>query len=152
MNRNNILLGVFYCDVKAGMMDMESPDMERLTREIRRACKGYLDQVGFALFFGSTSEGYATPISDVDLAIYYLGTPPEAFQFLKVVSGRLDAQYDVKIFQLLPLYVQVEAVKGRLLFGDEALLYEVATATVREYEAFKPKYLDYIRPYTEVSE
>jgi hypothetical protein len=58
----------------------------------------------------------------------------------------------VKILQLLPLFVQVEALKGRLLFGDEALLYEVATAAVREYESFRPKYLDYIRPYSEASE
>ncbi|MFQ6125913.1 MAG: nucleotidyltransferase domain-containing protein [Candidatus Heimdallarchaeota archaeon] len=61
--------------------------MERLTQEIQRACLGYLDQVGFVLLFGSTSEGNATPLSDVDLAICYLGTPPEAFQFLKWFLG-----------------------------------------------------------------
>lgn len=131
---------------------MTFPDVDRLTREVRRACQDYLDRIAFVLLFGSSSEGYATPMSDLDIAIYYLGDQLEAFQFLKVVSGQLDDQYDVKIFQLLPLYVQVEAIKGRLLFGDKAFLYEVATTTVREYEAFKPKYLDYIRPYTGVNE
>lgn len=127
-------------------------EFSALAQEVQRACEGYLDKVGFALVFGSAATGRATLHSDIDIALYYLGDRVDAFEFQKTVSGRLSSRYDVKILQLLPLFIQVEALKGRLLFGDEALLYEVATAAVREYESFRLRYLDYIRPYSEASE
>jgi predicted nucleotidyltransferase len=127
-------------------------EFSALAQEVQRACEGFSEKVGFALVFGSAATGHAKADSDIDVALYYLGDRTDAFEFLKVVSGRLSSRYDVKILQLLPLFVQVEAVRGHLLFGNEALLYEVATAVVREYDSFRPRYLDYIRPYSEASE
>ena len=51
---------------------------------------------------------------------------------------------DIQIFQLLPSYVQIEVLKGKVLYvKEEDRLYEIANETIEEYEEFYPFYLDY---------
>ena len=53
-------------------------------------------------------------------------------------------RYDIQVFQLLPLYVRVETLRGIPVFvRNERLLYETATRTIREFEDFKHRLHDY---------
>ena len=61
------------------------------------------------------------------------------------ILGRVPDIFDVHIFEHLPLYVQINVLKGEVLHViDEDELYDRAYRIIREYELFKPYYLDYI--------
>lgn len=83
--------------------------------------------------------------SDIDLCIYYDGNRDEAAQFRYAVLCRLPGfRYDIQIFQMLPLYVRVEVLKGTLLYApDLVFVYDTATWTLREFDDFKHRLYDY---------
>ena len=61
------------------------------------------------------------------------------------ILGRVPDTFDIQIFEHLPLFVQVEVFKGEVLYvANEDELYDLALKISREYEFFKPHYLDYI--------
>ena len=102
------------------------------------------DWVKFIILFGSCARGEARKDSDVDLCVYYEGTPREAFEFRMRVLGILPEGYNVQIFQLLPVYLRKECLRGRVLFcRDETFLYDLAYETLKEWEDFK-RYYDYL--------
>jgi len=103
------------------------------------------DRVKFIIIFGSRARGEARKDSDVDLCVYYEGTPREAFEFRMHVLGVLPEEYDVQIFQLLPVYLRKECLRGKVLFcRDETFLYDLAYETIKEWEDFKRYYYDYL--------
>jgi predicted nucleotidyltransferase len=125
-----------------------------LERELQKAVDAALGQmrqaagfnrVRFVLLYGSAAEGRMTPDSDIDLCVYYDGSREEAAQFRHAVLARLpDLCYDVQIFQLLPLYVRVEVLRGIPVYvHDMRFLYETATRTLREFGDFKHRLYDY---------
>ena len=107
-----------------------------------------LDKAGkvkFIILYGSHARGKARKDSDIDLCIYYDGTKREAFQFRMKVLGELPDNYDVQIFNLLPLFLRKECLKGVvLLCRDWEFLYDIAYKTIEEFEDFKRYYYDYI--------
>ena len=57
----------------------------------------------------------------------------------------LNETFDVQIFQQLPIYVRVEVLKGKIIYcKDKQFLYEAAIETIKDFEAFKHKFYDYI--------
>jgi len=103
------------------------------------------EKVRFVVLYGSAAEGRMTTDSDIDLCIYYDGPRKEAAEFRFAVLSRLPhLRYDVQIFQLLPLYVRVEVLRGIPVFiPDMRFLYETATRTLREFGDFKHRLYDY---------
>jgi hypothetical protein len=103
------------------------------------------DRVEFVILHGSRAFGKGLETSDLDLCIYYRGTPEEMSRFRLKLLSKLPSYVDVQIFQQLPLYVRKEVLKGKVLFAkDKKFLYEVALKTVKDFEAFKPRFYDYI--------
>ena len=104
------------------------------------------EKVQFIMLYGSAAKGRMTKGSDIDLCIYYEGTPEEASRFRFTVLAELfDEAYDVQIYQLLPLYVRKEVLKGRVVYcKDTRFLYEIARETIKDFEAFKRRFYDYI--------
>lgn len=102
----------------------------------------HFDQLQFVYVFGSTAQGEVTRQSDVDLCLYYdIPHHEELAKLLFTVSGSLPQQYDVSMFQLLPVYVQKEVFKGQLLFTrDIAFVHDIARQTRQEYNDFEPRY------------
>jgi predicted nucleotidyltransferase len=102
-------------------------------------------KVRFVILHGSTAEGRPTADSDIDLCVYYDGSREDAAQFRHKLLSRLPAlRYDIQVFQLLPLYVRVEILRGIPVFvRDERFLYETATRTLREFGDFKHRLYDY---------
>jgi len=112
--------------------------------ETIKSLKGF-DRVEFILFHGSVAEGRGLPESDLDFCVYYNGNSKEQSDFRYMVLGKVSQDYDLQIFQELPLYVRVEALKGRVLYARNKLfLYDTALNTVREYESFRPHLLEYV--------
>ena len=119
-------------------------DVLHALRELRTLA-GF-ENVRFIILFGSVAEGRATETSDIDLCIYYAGTPDEGQQFrFAALTLLCDDRYDIQIFGNLPLYVQKEVLRGRVLYcPDERFLYDTAHKTIREYDDFKHRLDDYL--------
>ncbi len=104
------------------------------------------DRVKFAFLFGSHAEGKANKFSDFDFAVYYDGSSKERFKFRIHFGGQLPEKFDLQVFQDLPLYVQKEVLKGKLIYcTDLQFAYDCAYETLRRFEDFKRGYYDYIR-------
>lgn len=100
--------------------------------------------------FGSTARQEQSAASDVDICLV---VKPRAQPFeASALSGKRleylkDFSLDVRIFQQLPLYIQVRVLKeGRVLFvKDEDRLYELAFRTAQAFEDFKHIYYGYLK-------
>jgi len=109
--------------------------------------KGVLrfDHIHFIILYGSVAEGRDDIHSDIDIAISTDLSDIQAEQMRMYLMGRLPDTFDIQIFEHLPLYVQVNVLKGEVLYvTNEDELYDIALHISREYEFFKPHYLDYI--------
>lgn len=73
------------------------------------------------VIFGSFLTKYFIPHrSDIDIAIITLNFEKEKnISLLKELAGEFSEKYDIKIFELLPLYLKIEIINNyRVLFGD----------------------------------
>ncbi|MEA1944363.1 MAG: nucleotidyltransferase domain-containing protein [Euryarchaeota archaeon] len=121
---------------------------EKLSKAIKKITSlDDFEKVEFIIQYGSSVEGMMTEDSDIDLAIYYDdrdNSELSRYRF-KVISALFDDIYDVKIFQQLPLYVRIDALKGNVIYcKDRNFLYDVARQTIKDFDSFKHRYYDYI--------
>lgn len=116
-------------------------DLDEVVDKIKR-----FEEVQFIILYGSSAEERMTDESDVDLCVGYDGDKEEASRFRYEILSELFAdEYDVQIFQLLPLYVRKEVLRGEVLYcRDKRELYDIAYQSVREFDDFKHRYYDYI--------
>lgn len=99
-------------------------------------------RIRFIILFGSVAEGRQTPLSDIDIAVYYEGNEDERFKFRVTASGNLSDKVDLQIFQDLPLTVKKEVIAGKILFyQDYQFLFDEVMKVIKEYEFFE-KYLN----------
>jgi len=101
--------------------------------------------IRFIILYGSVAEGRDDIHSDIDIAISTDLPDLQAERMRMHILGRVSDTFDIQIFEHLPLFVQVEVFKGEVLYvANEDELYDLALKISREYEFFKPHYLDYI--------
>jgi len=98
------------------------------------------DRVKFIVLYGSVAEGTSRRDSDVDLCVYYEGSSRERFNFRKRILGVLPSNYDVQTFQDLPIYVKINVIKGKLIYGDYDFFFKIVRETIREWEDSKHRY------------
>jgi len=98
-----------------------------------------------AILFGSfPQEGF----SDIDVCIVLY---PGKYENLYISEKKLELMvalpdFDVQIFQQLPMYIRVRVLKGKVIFcRDEKMLYEVAIQTIKEFEDYKKTYDEYLQ-------
>ncbi len=116
-------------------------ELDKVVNKIKR-----FDEVQFVILYGSASENRVREGSDIDLCVGYDGDEEKASRFRYDILSELFADdYDIQIFQSLPLYVRKEVLKGEVLYRrDKRELYEIAYRTIREFDDFKHRYYDYI--------
>lgn len=103
-------------------------------------------KVKFIILYGSVASNKQTEESDIDICVYYDAHKQDRFQFCMDVLGHLPDFFDVTIFQDLPLYVQKEVFKGKILYtSDQIFLYETNRRTYQDFEDFKHRFYDYIK-------
>ena len=105
------------------------------------------------LLFGSAARGESAA-RDHDLAVVLrpeaVAAAHHAMRYAEHSSGRRHEGLDVSIFQTLPLYIRVRALQEHRLLWVRVeaaldLLYDVAWRTVKEWEAFRPHYEEYLQ-------
>ncbi|MEK6914725.1 MAG: nucleotidyltransferase domain-containing protein [Nanoarchaeota archaeon] len=103
------------------------------------------NKVEFVFLFGSVIEKINNKLSDIDFAIYHSGDSKERFKFRMKMLGNLPDNYDVQIFQDLPLYVRINVLKGKVIYAkDESFVYEKAYETIKAFDDYKKYYYDYL--------
>ncbi len=102
-------------------------------------------RIEFIMLYGSSLGNYHCDDSDIDICIYIKDSPKNLVKISLNLLKQINGKFDMQIFQLLPLYVQIEVLKGEILHvRDEKLLYEIVYDTIDENEEFYPFYSDYI--------
>ncbi len=110
--------------------------------------------VKFAYLFGSYNKGTYTPLSDIDLAIYWEIPEVELEIFLKLkneIEEKCDCELSVNIVDLsqVPLPIKAEIINtGKLIFEknrESRIEFEVKTRM--EYLDFLPAYEKLVKTY-----
>lgn len=103
------------------------------------------NRVKFVILFGSYANGGQNKLSDIDFAVYYEGNKDERFQFRKKILSKLSDKYDIQVFQDLPLFVQINVLKGKIVYAkDLSFVYDMAHDTIKKFDDFKYAYYDYL--------
>ncbi len=99
-------------------------------------------RIKFIILFGSMATGKNTLLSDIDIAVYYVGNEEERFRFRVTALGNLSDTVDLHIFQDLPLTVKKEVIAGKIVYYDNyQFLFDEALKVIKEFEFFE-KYLN----------
>lgn len=102
-------------------------------------------KVMFVMIYGSHAKGKENKLSDIDFAIFYNGDKKERFKFRLKILANLPDNFDIQIFQDLPLFVRKDVLKGKLVYAkDNSYAYDIAYQTIKEFDHFKRYYYDYI--------
>ena len=76
------------------------------------------NKIKFIVLFGSVASGKSNPLSDIDVAVYYDGNDKQRFDFRLLGLSHLPDYVDLQIFQDLPLYLQNDVIKGKVIYYD----------------------------------
>gem|GEM_PF-320137 len=110
---------------------MDADDLKRtVTADFTFLSESRTFEVLGLLLFGSVATGESSDRSDIDLCVVAPAVRDHP-AFLRWLLAHLrDTRYDLRIFELLPLYLQIEVIeRGEVLFARD--LYEL-------YEYFYP--------------
>lgn len=84
------------------------------------------DQGYWAVVYGSYARGENTMRSDIDVAVITrVKDNSENMKIWWKLLGKAPSIYDIRIFELLPLYIKMEVIENHIvIFGDEIELSE----------------------------
>ena len=102
--------------------------MDQVENRIAEAIEALQHRVAsFAYLHGSRTSGTVGPDSDIDIAVYFDGQPPDAFEVL------LPAGVDLMVLNRAPLELAGRvALDGKLLFERDPRARVVWEATTRK--------------------
>ncbi|MGQ9469928.1 MAG: nucleotidyltransferase domain-containing protein [Nitrososphaerales archaeon] len=108
------------------------------------------DDILAVMLFGSYARGEARKESDIDACIVLKDRIYDKISLsqkeMNYMSLADDEKVQVHIFQNLPIFVRIRVLKeGKISFcKDEDMLYDIAFMTIKEFEAFKKYYKEYL--------
>jgi len=87
--------------------------------QIREKLK-FLKEKYDVVAYGSYVEGGMRPNSDIDIAVISHQTNKELnIKLQEELLGKFPLKYEVRIFELLPIYIQISIIENyRVIFGD----------------------------------
>lgn len=121
----------------------QNPTSEEITHLIKKEVLKDKEILAAILFGSYPQEGF----SDIDVCIILY---PGKYDNLYVSEKKLQLMvwlkdFDIHIFQQLPLYIRVRVLKGDIIFcRNEKRLYEIAVQTMKEFEDYKRIYYEYL--------
>jgi len=94
---------------------MQFPTMDKF-KEILAPLKEKFEVV----LFGSFVEGGVRPKSDIDVAILSRKTEKEEnIEIQKDILGEYPLQFDLRVFELFPIYIQISIIEHyKVIFGN----------------------------------
>ncbi len=94
---------------------MNSNDLTKLREDLI-----YLKEKNDVVLFGSHVEGGMRPNSDIDIAVLSLDKDRNKnLKLQKDLLGKFPLKFDIRVFELFPIYIQISIVENYLIvFGD----------------------------------
>ena len=101
-------------------------DKEEVKRRVKKDFEPLLDDVLGILLYGSLAAGVDSERSDIDISIVAPAIDDKIGFSRRILSNVRDARYDVRVFELMPLYLKAEVVeKGEIVYTKNIFkLYE----------------------------
>ena len=101
-------------------------DKEEVKRRVKKDFEPLLDDVLGILLYGSLAAGVDSERSDIDISIVAPVIDDKIGFSRRILSNVRDARYDVRVFELMPLYLKAEVVeKGEIIYTKNIFkLYE----------------------------
>lgn len=94
----------------------------------------------FVVLSGSRTFGDENKDSDTDICFYYDVENRDGLSKLyETISSSFPDNYDINLFQLLPLQVKRNVLQGKILYmrdGDE--VFDIAYFTIEDYRFYRP--------------
>jgi predicted nucleotidyltransferase len=91
-----------------------------MIEKLKKDFEEFKDRVFGILLYGSYAKDEYTKRSDIDICL--VGVDKDTYM---EILGKLGNKYDIKIFEELPLYIQIDIIKNhKVIFGDELELSE----------------------------
>jgi predicted nucleotidyltransferase len=91
-----------------------------MIEKLKEDFEEFKDRVFGILLYGSYAKDEYTKRSDIDICL--VGVDKDTYM---EILGKLGNKYDIKIFEELPLYIQIDIIKNhKVIFGDELELSE----------------------------
>lgn len=120
---------------------MESANIDKQVIEKLKELP-HFNMLKFIYLFGSAVKGKQNKRSDIDICLYYdIKDKEKLHKLLFKISGSFPDRFDIQIFNLLPLYVQKDVFRGKLIFSKNTdFVHDIARKTYLEYEDFEPRY------------
>ncbi|RZN37492.1 MAG: nucleotidyltransferase domain-containing protein [Methanosarcinales archaeon] len=98
----------------------------------------YGDALGI-LLYGSRVQGCWSERSDIDICI----VAPDNDYVLRRINKKLGGKYDVKVFEKMPLYIRINAIRNhRIIYGDAARIGSYFYRFRRLWADMEPRILD----------
>ncbi len=89
--------------------------------DLKKDFETFKDKALGILLFGSYATGEKTEASDIDICI----VRPQNDRVLREINRMLGGKYDLKVFESLPLYMQIEVISRHVtVYGNEIELSE----------------------------
>lgn len=123
---------------------IQNMTLEEVTHRVKEEVVKDKEVLAAILFGSFPQEGF----SDIDVCIVLY---PGKYENLYLSKKKLNLMmaledFDIHIFQQLPMYIRIRVLKGKVIFcRDEKMLYEVAIHTIKEFEDYKKIYDEYLR-------
>ena len=113
-------------------------DVYSVVNQIKKIGK---EKIKFIILYGSVAEDNQTPLSDIDLAVYYEGSKEERFKFRMEILGNVNDKFDIQTFQDLPLYIRKEIIShGKILYQKNySEIFDIFIKTIKSFGDFKPR-------------
>ena len=94
---------------------MRSDELKNIKEKLK-----FFEEKYDAVIYGSYVEGGMRPSSDIDVAVLsYKTEKDENIKLHEELLGKFPLKYDIRIFELLPIYIQISIIKNYIvIFGD----------------------------------
>ncbi|MEA3325618.1 MAG: nucleotidyltransferase domain-containing protein [Euryarchaeota archaeon] len=101
-------------------------DKEEVKRRVKKDFEPLQEDVLGILLYGSLAAGEDCERSDIDISIVAPAIDDKSGFSRRILSNVRDARYDVRVFELMPLYLKAEVVeKGEVIYTKNIFkLYE----------------------------